>query len=268
MEYSKLAVLLNKYPEAIYHVGDWPLSYWRSLRSHNPIISILGEIRARLRLMEIKKSPVFVFVSVEDTNKAISYGYRFSTHIPIGVNKPSIGIANSINTRMICFSGNMRYGPNKEAAYNLLELASNILASYKIVIVGYYATDIEIGNLDNVYLIEDVYSVVNYLAENRPVFISLLKTGAGSKNKILEALSAGCPIICTSESLDVSIPKSSAIQVISTTKDIIPILKYWNSDAGSIELKQCTDSLSAYISTERSWSKVATMLDNERRTNR
>jgi glycosyltransferase involved in cell wall biosynthesis len=107
---------------------------------------------------------------------------------------------------MLLFVGNYEYAPNVDAA---LRLATEILPRVRVRVpearlwlVG-NAPPPEIQALasDTVTVTGRVPDVRPYLAR-ATAFVSPLRLGAGIKNKVLEALAMGCPLVATPLSID------------------------------------------------------------------
>jgi hypothetical protein len=92
--------------------------------------------------------------------------------------------------------------------------------------------------------------------------VSLIETGAGAKNKILEAMVAGCPIICTPDSLDSSIPMAPSIKVKSQDDEIVSQLNQWILAKDDLILRAACDKLAHDTLAQRSWRAVAQQTRN------
>jgi hypothetical protein len=258
-EYSGLPALQNRFPHAIVHVGDWPLRHWNSIRRVQFIKGELGILRCHLRLRHVNRSTRLAFVTQEDCDAAMAYGFVRALHLPIGVTSPKEPLADMVDVRSVCFSGNFRYQPNRNAAQRLLKLAQERFSELRIILVGFYADDFKDQASNNVEIHADVPSVVDFLAVRRPIYVSLIETGAGAKNKILEAIVAGCPIICTAESLDSSIPLASSIRVVTSDADVVQQLKNWRLPESQLLLNSESCKLVDHTRALRSWNSVARM---------
>ncbi|EHH3081889.1 glycosyltransferase [Vibrio vulnificus] len=262
IECKILPQLIESYPESMVHVGDWPGNYWASLKAINQNIKgFLGDIRFKYRVSSIPKSAKLVFVSHSDTDSAIKSGYINSKTIEIGVVKPTNCPGESINCNTIVFTGNFRYAPNKLAANELIKFA-NKNKNVTLALVGFYANELEIENCknDNIECYNDVDSIPNFLNENRFVYVSPIKVGAGAKNKILEAIISGCPVIATIESLDPSIDKIESIQIISDLSEVTCILEKMNQNLEYYV--NLTEKMREFISKHRTWKAMSDKMRN------
>jgi glycosyltransferase involved in cell wall biosynthesis len=106
----------------------------------------------------------------------------------------------------LLFTGNYEYAPNVDAA---LRLAREILPQVqaqspeaKLWLVGNAPTpEMQTLASDSITVTGRVPDVRPYLTQ-ATAFISPLRLGAGIKNKVLEALAMGCPLIATPLSVD------------------------------------------------------------------
>jgi glycosyltransferase involved in cell wall biosynthesis len=107
---------------------------------------------------------------------------------------------------MLLFTGNFEYAPNVDAAIFLAQvIMPRVLArvpSALLLLVG-NAPPQEVNDLGNKRILVRgrVPDLKPYLA-NAAAFVCPLRFGAGIKNKILEALAMGCPIVATPLSVD------------------------------------------------------------------
>lgn len=259
-EYSGLPALQHRYPEAIFHVGDWPLRHWSSVRRAQPIKGALATLRCHMRLSRIDRSTRLAFVTQEDCAGAVAQGFSRALHLPIGVKPPKESLGAQVDVRSVCFSGNFRYQPNRDAAQRFLRLAQTHFSDLRVILVGFYADDFKEQARDNVEIYADVPSVVDFLTVRRPIYVSLVDTGAGAKNKILEAMVAGCPIICTKESLDSSIPPAPTIKIVSRDEDVVSQLGNWNLSSSQQVLTRESSKLANDTRANRSWRSVASVI--------
>jgi len=261
-EYSGLPALQHRYPEAIFHVGDWPLRHWSSVRRAQPIKGTLATFRCLMRLSRIDRNTRLAFVTQEDCADAVAHGFSRALHLPIGVKPPKGSLGDQVDVQSVCFSGNFRYQPNRTAAQRLLRLAQNHFPDLRVILVGFYADDFKEQVRNNVEIYADVPSVVDFLAARRPIYVSLIDAGAGAKNKILEAIVAGCPIICTPESLDSSIPRAPSIKIVSLDEDVVQQLRNWNLSCNQTVLTIESQKLADDTQMKRSWHAVASVMSD------
>ncbi len=259
MEYAGLGRLLRHNPHSVAHVGDWPGSYWSSVgRNKNRLLGLAGTVRAWVRMIRVPKSSRLLFVSDGDTLPARRQGFTQAQTLHIGVTPPVTPLAAGFQPQMLCFTGNFRYQPNLEAAKALLAWAKGS-PQYQVHLAGFFANDLAPLAGPQTVLHDAVASMPDFLAIHRPVYVSLLRTGAGAKNKILEALTAGCPIIATPESLDETTVSLPCIRQIQSTDDIAPNLSLLQQQMDTAEAD--TRHWAQEIRASRSWESVARQLD-------
>lgn len=119
-------------------------------------------------------------------------------NITLGVNLPQANQISRPKEHSIVFSGVMDYGPNEDAAfYFATEVFPKIKENYskaEFVIAGKNPTK-KLNSLksDNVRLtgfVEDMYKTIT----SSEIYVSPLRYGSGTKNKVLEAMAAGMPV--------------------------------------------------------------------------
>lgn len=175
---------------------------------------------------------------------------------------------NFSNTLNLCFSGNLDYGPNFEGVeYILNNLGPRIfneIENAKFFIIGrnpsvkwFHNKFVKSGKIIITGYLEDIDK---YLSD-MDLYISPLFNGAGIKNKILQAMAIGLPIIATKPSIDgineLEVDKNVLICSKDTTSWIYAIKKYINS------IEQL-DGISSYnkdiVRKNYTWKKVSNKL--------
>lgn len=256
LEYSKLKLLLSKYKGAIVYVADWPGVYWDLVKKNeNCAKGLLGKIRFFYRINNLPKENKYIFVAEKDCLNAIKYGFINSKCVPLGVDTPILPIKLNIDTNVLCFTGNFRYEPNLNAAIELISFAKKNI-QFTFVFAGYYAQDLEIFEItENIKIFQNVPSIINFLIDLRPIYVSNIKYGAGAKNKILEAIISACPVIATSESLDESLLKNKSIIQFNNIEELREKINHVKKNIDFFE--NVTRESSNNIINERSWNKIS-----------
>lgn len=255
IECKGLHNLLKMVPDALTHVGDWPGTFWKSrFRYSRNLKALFGLIRFYYRVRCLPKSTRFLFVNEVDTQCAIEYGFNQSKTLEIGVTIPQSERAEFFDAKHLCFTGNFRYAPNRDAAQMLIQWAKSY-PQYHLSLVGYNAYDFYDIVSGNVRLYDSVPNIVDFLTEKRPVYVSLLGFGAGSKNKILEAMVSGCPIIATSQSLDSLTQFFDSVFDIKNVAAVSDYLKSINNNYD--HLNSYSIELANSIEHDRSWSNIS-----------
>lgn len=253
LEYSKLAFLQRKFTNAYYHVGDWPGNYWLSMiKNKNFLRGLYGFIRFNFRLLFLDKKSKYIFVSHDDCQSAINSAFKYAIHLPIGINTPNVNFSKSLCLDKLVFTGNFAYKPNMDAALELIEFI-NRERKYTLYLAGFNSHLLNEHFSEKIIEVGTVDSIIDYLTNNRMIYVSLIRIGAGSKNKILEAVVSGLPIICTKESLDSSTKNLNTLKIVKDNNDIVnKIIELKNNK----DLNEEIINLSIKISQERSWYNV------------
>ena len=194
---------------------------------HNPVLLAIAEEDARYISKTLKNKKIHV--------------------IPNGTNLPQLKLDDAFYRKKhqssnIVFLGNLNYEPNiRSLIYSLDLLWPSIYRMNPIMrfrIVGRYATP-ELRNkattVPGVEMIGEVENIYPYLIDAK-AFLAPMLSGSGMKNKFLEALSVGTPIITNregAEGIDLISGKQGSISetpegMIQALEDILnaPIERY------------------------------------------
>jgi glycosyltransferase involved in cell wall biosynthesis len=258
MEYTGLPKLLRQNRGVLAHVGDWPGNYWETVRRNQSLIrGTLGACRSWARILKVPRASQLLLVTDQDTDAAREQGFRHARTLHIGVNPPTVALAPEFQPNALCFTGSFRYIPNREAAVALANWADRH-PQFHVHLAGFFASELSDLAGSRVFLHNAVSSMPDFLAQLRPVYVSLIRTGAGAKNKILEALAAGCPILATEESLDETTRTLPNIHRVSNTTDLLKQL----SELAHQQVQVNADAirLAREVRANRSWQSVASQL--------
>lgn len=207
-------VNLNAYK--IIFAADSPVLYYctKNRNEKRTLHRLYNEVQKRLWLSFEKtiSSCVdkIVFVSEKDAHVTSEHLDENIIHVArIGVKQfKNEYMVNEKQRIEIGFSGIMTYEPNRHAVEyiinKLIPELDNRKLDYRIHIIGKdpdpmwisYAN--ENGNIVITGFVDDIDSYISKM----DIYISPLFTGSGMKNKILQALSIGVPIIATQVSAD------------------------------------------------------------------
>lgn len=126
--------------------------------------------------------------------------------VPNGVEAPDGVAPVSAREPLVTFLGNFSYEPNRRAARLLVEsILPKVRAAVphaRLALIGVHAPP-EVVALAGPAVevtgeVDDVFACL----QRARVFVSPLTRGAGMKNKVLEALAAGTPVVATRQSCD------------------------------------------------------------------
>ena len=166
-------------------------------------------------------------------------------------------------TYTLLFTGNYEYAPNVDAA---LRLVHEVLPAVRAHIPA--ARLRLVGNApppELQALASDVITVTGRVPDVRPylarasVFVSALRFGAGIKNKVLEALAMGCPVVATPLSAD-GIAARDGHEIIIAGLDALPeaVVRLLNDPP----LREALSANGrALIESRYSWGRVAEMYE-------
>lgn len=163
----------------------------------------------------------------------------------------------------LLFTGNYEYAPNVDAA---LRLAREVLPAVQARIPE--ARLWLVGNApppELLALANDSITVTGRVPDVRPylarasVFVSALCFGAGIKNKVLEALAMGCPVIATPLSID-GIEARDGQEVVIAGLDALPetVIRLLND---ALLRQMLSANGRALIESRYSWARVAEMYE-------
>jgi glycosyltransferase involved in cell wall biosynthesis len=159
----------------------------------------------------------------------------------------------------LLFTGNFEYGPNADAARLLAQTVLPAVRerhpAARLWLVGNAPPpEVQALESDHVNVTGRVPDTLPYL-QQAAVFVSPLRLGAGIKNKVLEALAAGCPVVGTPLSFDgiaVEDGQSALIAPLDGLAEAVarvlddPALAFRLADGGR-----------ALIESRYTWEKVA-----------
>lgn len=216
-----LAVVLNYLPSEIRRkivlsaVDSYSMFMERRLKTESStlkrLVSKIEFIRgAKFEKKYYQMPGAVLFVSEVDSNYAQSaFGHHKNIfHIPLGVNTEYFKKDQSFSTApyKIIFTGNLSYGPNKNAclflAKEVLPLLKNRIPNLQLILAGSNPPK-ELSQYKNENLI-----ITGFVDDLRPyidrshLFVSPLMFGAGMKYKVLEAFSMQKICLCSSISVD------------------------------------------------------------------
>jgi glycosyltransferase involved in cell wall biosynthesis len=182
--------------------------------------------------------------------------------IPNGVDLGYFQAQNSEReSATLLFVGNYEYEPNVDAA---LQLARGILPQVqaeipaaKLWLVGHAPTpEMQALAGESIRVTGRVEDLRPYLAQ-ATAFVSPLRLGAGIKNKVLEALAMGCPLVATPLSVDgiaVTVGED-ALVAESLAEPVIRLL-------GDVDLQQKLAQNGRHlVETRYSWQRVADLYE-------
>ena len=166
----------------------------------------LSRIYRKHELMILKNYKKIFFVSKNDY-QFLTNEIKHNVHIiPNGVEFPKKLVLSKVKSDSIVFSGVMNYLPNEDACIHFIKyifpLVKLKIPNVKFKIVGRHPSKkILKYNSSDIVVVGEVENIQAELSKSI-IYVCPLRFGAGLKNKILEASSAGLPIVCTEISVN------------------------------------------------------------------
>jgi glycosyltransferase involved in cell wall biosynthesis len=164
----------------------------------------------------------------------------------------------------LLFTGNFEYTPNVDAALylvnTLMPAVRSQLPEAKLWLVG-NAPPPELQALanDHILVTGHVPDMLPYL-QQATAFIAPLRLGAGIKNKVLEALALGCPVVATPLSVD-GIAVQDERDVLVSEQKRLPetVIRLLRDEALRHKLARNGRAL---IEVEYTWDRIAQMYED------
>ena len=159
----------------------------------------------------------------------------------------------------LLFTGNMTFEPNKQAAEWLLgeilpELRRRDI-SFRLLIVGRSADELRLAESDDVEIHSSVPSISPFYSQ-ADVFLSPVLSGTGVKLKVLEAMSAGLPVVGTTLSyFGLDVQDEEHCLIADTPSSFADALARLSND---VEFKsKVADRGQTYVRLKHSFQSVA-----------
>jgi glycosyltransferase involved in cell wall biosynthesis len=174
---------------------------------NNPLLKIFGSIECKrlLKYEQVMKSYNLSLVcSLEDKEYLIAkHGIENIALLPNGVDLDTfrVGSHDYSHNHTILFTGNMDYAPNVDAVgyfvNDILPIIKQRHPEVKFVIAGQRPVPkVQALASDNIIItgfVKDLAAVYN----SASVVVAPLRFGAGTQNKVLEAMAMGVPVVCS-----------------------------------------------------------------------
>ena len=180
--------------------------------------------------------------------------------IPNGVELARFPLSDAPRTAdTLLFTGNFEYGPNADAAryvaQTILPAVQQQRPDAKLWLVGNAPPpDIRALTSEAVTVTGHVPEMLPYL-QRAAVFVSPLRYGAGIKNKVLEALAAGCPVVGTPLSFDgIAVQNGESALITPLDRMAGAILRVLDDNALAARLSREGRAL---IETRYTWAHAA-----------
>lgn len=228
-----------------------------------------GQLSARLRLPIVRRFERFMFtpydrtVVISDADRAMLQTLQPALNIdviPNGIELERFEPRHSGRAdQTLLFVGNYDYAPNQDAVRVLVEQVLPQVHDKepraKLQLVGVNPPDWmrALAN-DHIEVSGHVPDVRPYLAD-ATVFVCPLRIGAGLKNKVLEALAMGAPVVATPLSVDgINVQHGESAIIAPVNRIAAETLQLLRDDARRESLSRTGRAL---IEAEYSWERTA-----------
>ena len=229
----------------------------------------LGKLGARLRLPIARCFERFMFtpydrtVVISDVDRAMLVGLQPALNIdviPIGIELERFEpLHRRRDATTLLFVGNYEYAPNEDAARVLVEQVLPQVRekqpSAKLQLVGVNPPEwMRALPNDRIEVTGAVPDVRPFLAR-ATVFVCPLRIGAGIKNKVLEALAMGIPVVATPLSVDgINVRDGESAIIAPVDQMAAATLRLLRDNARREALSRTGRAL---IEAEYSWERTA-----------
>ena len=209
--WDPLSFYISKYCKCpvVHHPNDSITRFERMRKKNN--FKAIRLFLARYQERRIINSGFkgIIYVSEKDANEAYNYCLKKSNikiiDLPNGVDidyfKPCNIIAKTYQKPLILlFTGALDYIPNLEAAeYLVKEIIPPVKSKYQLRLVGKSSSPkiYSLGKEDGSIIVTGWVSNIAEEYQAADIFIAPMISGTGFKNKIIEAMSCGLPILAT-----------------------------------------------------------------------
>lgn len=201
------------------------------------------------------------FVSSEDVKYVKRYGNNLNLScIPNGVDAAYFRPNDEPSkNRHLLFTGNFQYGPNKEAAHYFIQSILPVIRLHYPECILYLVgrnSGAEFDGYPGVIVTGFVEDIRLYY-QKCSIFVCPLLSGAGIKNKVLEAFASGIPVVTTHigvEGMD-GVCEGVHYLVANTPKDFLEkITQLWESPEFSLSIASSSREL---VEKKFSWASAA-----------
>lgn len=264
------------YKKGIRRILDLPDAfslYWQRRKAikRNIFVRLLDNIEST-RVLNYEKQILKEFdlnlvCSEEDRNFLVAkHGVQSIEVLPNGVDTSKFKPMNHnySDASTLLFTGNMDYAPNVDAVLNfatdIWPLIRQKHPDVKFVIAGQRPIDkvLALQNMPGITVtgfipeLQEMYNTAS-------VVVAPLRFGAGTQNKVLEAMAMGIPVVCSNigfEGLGIADGEGAFMRITAES-----FADQVNALLDSAELRESTGSKGfKAISENFSWEKIATLL--------
>lgn len=246
--------------------------YWkrRADAQKNPFLKLFERVEYK-RVLEhepiMDKYNLSLVCSQEDEKylKSIHHTDNVSV-LPNGVDLDTFSFRNHDYTHnhTLLFTGNMDYAPNVDAAiYFVNDILPEIVKQYpnvKFVIAGQRPVakvlELATNNVEVTGFVEDIAAMY----DKASVVVAPLRFGAGTQNKVLEAMAMGVPVVCSNIGFNGLGIKSGEGAFMHTDKEAF--IKQVVALLSSEELRRNTGTIGKDVMQQRfGWDAIAQKLE-------
>ena len=217
------------------------------------------------RIVELRLAKMNHVITVVSKNDAKSYYYNKSLVLPIGVNTDEFYPSNTPKIDGFVFHGVLDYQVNIDSIKKISNTLNKLSENYNLHIVGRLNGEnkSEVINfyesLPNCKYIGEVDNISIEITKYQ-FYISLMNSGAGVKNKILEAMSCGMLVLVNERAIEGFSNKNELLESVFLIKNPIDIKDVVNNSTNWE--KKSTNAIE-FVKKYYSWQKYMSLLENK-----
>ncbi len=269
---SQYTASLKDYPRILDLPDAYSLYWQRRNKVKRPLLNRLFDRLESKRVIEAEKViyeyDLNLVCSVEDRDHLLKIHPNSKVKLlRNGVDLESFTYKQHDYARhkTLLFTGNMDYAPNVDAVtYFVHELFDQIKSKHpevQLVIAGQRPVKVVQDLASNEVKVTGFVQDISEMYSQADVVIAPLRFGAGTQNKVLEAMAMGVPVVCTDIGFKgLEIESGNGVFHAQNDEEFVHLV---NTLLESEELRQSTGQKGLELARDKfSWDGIAKQLEN------